>query len=189
MPKTFSVPRLEESLEMDAEDAVDAQHPATGCKKDLAGEPESRAPPALLLEFWQADAFLGEASFGRQSSSSASSPELRVLKVLPLGHEPPLRSDGRKLLADATQEATAVVSLRPGKGGGELLNFKLGRAERLPISDHEEKVHAVLWTPGCREAFFALCSNSALVPRHTVDDISPTYIGGCRICIYLHHEH
>ena len=117
IPKTFSVPRLEENFEMDFEDAEMRPGPISSSKKTSdafvpESEPKRRAPPPMLLEFWQGDNFLGEAAFERQGSATARSAELRILKVLPLGHEPPWRSDGRKLLAEATQEATAVVSLR-----------------------------------------------------------------------------
>ena len=159
MPRTFSVPRLEESFDMDL-DAPDRRcgSPRKNAATPSCTEPRARARPTppLLLEFWQGDDFLGEASFGRQGSGSCS--ELRVLKVLPLGHKPPLRSDGRKMLADATGEALAVVSLRPSAENSDLWNFKLGRAEGLPVADHEEKVHAVLWRHGRRLKSGCQCS-------------------------------
>ena len=52
-------------------------------------------------------------------------------------------------MADGAGKAIAVVSLRPSEEGRDLLTFKLGRAEGLPVIDHEEKVQAVLWNLGC----------------------------------------
>ena len=154
VPRTFNVPRLEESFEMDWDDTLEEPQGFEGekvsvddSKQNAHAVGRARNFPALLLEFWQGDTFLGEASFGRECTASSSG--LRTLNILPLGHAPPLRSDGRKLMADGAGKAIAVVSLRPSEEGRDLLTFKLGRAEGLPVIDHEEKVQAVLWNLGC----------------------------------------
>jgi len=168
VPRTFNVPRLEESFEMDWDDTLEEPQGFEGekvsvddSKQNAHAVGRARNFPALLLEFWQGDTFLGEASFGRECTASSSG--LRTLNILPLGHAPPLRSDGRKLMADGAGKAIAVVSLRPSEEGRDLLTFKLGRAEGLPVIDHEEKVQAVLWT-WQKPAYVAVWSSSDSEP-------------------------
>eukprot|EP00913_Durusdinium_trenchii_P008657 g8131.t1 len=82
----------------------------------------------LLLEFWQADTFLGEAFMPCQPNNQS---ELRVVRLLATTTSP--RSDGRKLLTtEVDPKAVAVVS------GGPVLR---GEAEDTARSERLQSPH------------------------------------------------
>jgi len=135
---------------------------------------ETKPDYSLLLEFWQGEAFLGETLVPCPSSSSTlawSPDELRMLKLKPGGLQPPVRPDGRKLLADpSASHGTAVISTSwspaPASGSGPpIFRFRLGRAESLPqgfpLPNSEAMgVRALLWLQRPHKEFQAVWSST-----------------------------
>jgi len=113
----------------------------TGIFQEMAEKHQGPSSCEFLLEFWQAETFLGEVAFQCQPSNQS---ELRVLNLTT--QCPSLRADGRKFMTgNGANGAVAVVTTSWSKDAGGWLNFKLGRAEHLATKNSDAQVNAILW--------------------------------------------
>lgn len=112
----------------------------TGLFSEMAEKQHCPPMCEFLLEFWQADGFLGEVAFQCHPSEQS---DLRVLKLTQ--QRPFQRADGRKFMREPPPQDGAVAVVSTSWSDGGWLNFKLGRAEHLATKESDAQVNAILW--------------------------------------------